>query len=365
MPRPIWWLILNLIVLSTRPQKSGHAYAQVWNQERNEAPLITITRAQAEKLAGAARRRRRSSSTGRCATASRRSATRLEGAARMPAATASSLRRSIRNTAAATTATANDAAFAALATMRWQPAIRTLPPYHDDPVYIDALAERLLARPRRARLRAGDGARLLPRPAAGVSRQGRPLSLPMPEDDAAAARAAAAGRRSGSASSSSRASARAEWLQPYTDVTIAELAKGGAKRLAVIMPGFSADCLETLEEIAIRAAETFRENGGDALRRDPLPQRQRGGHAADRAARPARAGGLGVNAASHARSEFRLDARRLATSLPGDRASAAPIAPTRAKSAYIRRDRPSRAGQGEGEKRCISASIGSSSRSSS
>ena len=86
----------------------------------------------------------------------------------------------------------------------------------------------------------------------------------------------------------------AEWLQPYADVTIAELAKGGTKRLAVIMPGFSADCLETLEEIAIRAAETFRENGGDALRRDPLPQRQPGGHAADRAARAAGTGGLGV-----------------------------------------------------------------------
>ena len=55
----------------------------------------------------------------------------------------------------------------------------------------------------------------------------------------------------------------AEWLQPYTDITIADLAKQGVRRLAVIMPGFSSDCLETLEEIAIRGGETFRENGGE------------------------------------------------------------------------------------------------------
>ena len=77
-------------------------------------------------------------------------------------------------------------------------------------------------------------------------------------------------------------------------MTIAELAREGVRRMAVITPGFSADCLETLEEIAIRAGETFREAGGHAFRRPPLPQRQPGGDAGDRACGAAGADGVGV-----------------------------------------------------------------------
>ena len=150
-------------------------------------------------------------------------------------------------------------------------------------VYIDALAESLLA----GLARLDFEPEIVLASFHGLPRayldKGDPVSLPVPEDGAAAARARSAGRRTGSASSSSRASARAEWLQPYTDVTIAELAKSGIKRLAVIMPGFSADCLETLEEIAIRGRrDVSRERRRRTSPRSPASTTARG-HAADRA----------------------------------------------------------------------------------
>ncbi len=257
--RPVWWLILNGIVLTTRPQKSGHAYSMVWNKQRNEAPLITITRSQAEKLSARlgpdilvdwAMR------YGAPSIASRLAALKEAGADRILVAPL------YPQYAAATTATANDAAFAALAGMRWQPALRTLPPYHDDPAYIAALADSLTAglagldfEPEvviasfhglpREYLDKGDPYHCQCQKTTRLLRE----RLGWPQDRLRIAFQSRFGR--------------AEWLQPYTDVTLAELAKGGVRRLAVITPGFSADCLETLEEIAIRGAETFRENGGE------------------------------------------------------------------------------------------------------
>jgi ferrochelatase len=159
----------------------------------------------------------------------------------------------------ATTATANDAAFAALAKMRWQPAVRTLPPYHDDPAYIGALRrsiegaitalsfrpDALLASfhgmPERT-LKLGDPyhchsvktARLL----------GEALSIPV------------------HMSFQSRFG-RAKWLEPETEATLAKLVREGVRNIAVATPGFSADCLETLEEIAMRAKEAFLAAGGE------------------------------------------------------------------------------------------------------
>jgi ferrochelatase len=163
---------------------------------------------------------------------------------------------------AATTATANDKAFDALKTLRWQPAIRTLPPYFDEDVYIDALARSLEAHVAaldfepevvlasfhglpKDYLTKGDPyychchktTRLL-RDRLGWSETRLPMSFQS---------------RFG----------KAEWLQPYTDATVRELAKSGVKRLAVVMPGFSADCIETLEEIAMQNAEFFHEHGGE------------------------------------------------------------------------------------------------------
>jgi ferrochelatase len=164
--------------------------------------------------------------------------------------------------AAATTATVNDKAFEALAGMRWQPAVRTLPPWYDDPVYIDALAQSIEAslaglsfEPEvvlasfhglpREYLDKGDPYHCQCQKTTRLLRE----KLGWPKERLRTVFQSRFGR--------------AEWLQPYTDVTIAELAKGGVRRLAVVMPGFSADCLETLEEIAIRGGETFHENGGE------------------------------------------------------------------------------------------------------
>lgn len=257
--RPIWWLILNLFVLTTRPQKSGEAYAQVWNNERNEGPLITITRAQAEKLAAAmagevivdwAMR------YGEPAIGDRIRAMKDAGCDRILVAPL------YPQYAAATTATVNDVAFTTLQEMRWQPAIRTLPPYHDDPGYIDALATSLTAtlatlpfEPElvlasyhglpREYLDKGDPYHCHCQKTTRLLRE----KLSWPQEKLRTVFQSRFGR--------------AEWLQPYTDVTIGELAKSGVKRIAVIMPGFSADCLETLEEIAIRGGETFRQHGGE------------------------------------------------------------------------------------------------------
>lgn len=258
--RPFWLTLLNLVILTRRPQASGKAYDEVWNRERNEGPLITTTRAQAEKLATAlapdgihvdwAMR------YGEPGIGARLDAMKAQGCDRILIAPL------YPQYAAATTATVNDEAFAALARMRWQPAIRTLPPYYEDPAYIEALGssltKSLAALPFEPEL-------------VLASYHGVPLEYLLKGDpyhcqcqkttrlmrehlgwDDEQLKTVFQSRFG-----------RAEWLQPYTDKTIEALGDQGVKRLAVIMPGFSADCLETLEEIAIRGAESFRAHGGE------------------------------------------------------------------------------------------------------
>ena len=190
--RSIWWPILNLIILSTRPGRRARDYASIWNKERERGAAEDH-----HPLAGreAGRDLRRPPAT----------ASSVDWAMRYgkPGDRASASRRCCDQGcdrillvplypqyAAATTATACDQAFRALMEMRWQPAMRVAPPYHDDPVYIDAARSLDEARSGRARLRAGGDPRLLPRRAEGISPQGRSLSLPMREDLAAAARGA-------------------------------------------------------------------------------------------------------------------------------------------------------------------------------
>ena len=159
---------------------------------------------------------------------------------------------------AATTASAMDATFAALAAQRWQPALRTLPPYYDDPLYIDALKSNL-----ERQIAALDFTpdRLL------LSFHGMPqrtLELGDPYHchcrKTARLLAEAMGREVDVAFQSRFG--RAKWLEPATDVTLAEYPTHGVKRLAIAAPGFSADCLETLEELGIRGRETFMAAGG-------------------------------------------------------------------------------------------------------
>ena len=198
--------------------------------------------------------------------------------------------------AAATTATACDQAFRALMKMRWQPAVRVAPAWHDDPVYIDALA-----RPRSA----GTSATLDFEPEVliatfhGMPKKyllaGRPLSLPVREDRPAAARGAGLADASAASSRSSRASATTSGCSPTPTRPSRRWPSKGVKSLAMVAPGFTADCLETLEELDVENREIFMQQRRREVRLHPLPQRQRRGHARDRDRGAPRADGLGVS----------------------------------------------------------------------
>jgi ferrochelatase len=160
---------------------------------------------------------------------------------------------------AATTASANDAVFGALARMRHQPALRTLPPYYDDPLYIDALAKNL---ERQLNVLNFEPERLL------LSFHGMPLRTLQLGDpyhchcQKTARLLGEALRRDVDVAFQSKFG-RAKWLEPATDAIIAKYAKEGVKRVAIAAPGFSADCIETLEELGIRGKKTFLAAGGE------------------------------------------------------------------------------------------------------
>ncbi|PTQ13198.1 ferrochelatase [Sphingomonas oleivorans] len=253
IPPILWQPILRGIVLTTRPRKSAHAYQQVWREDGS--PLAAITRAQAAALAerlGESVIVDHAMRYGRPAIAERVAALKDAGCDRILLAPL------YPQYSAATTATANDAAFAALARMRWQPAIRTLPPYYDHPAYIAALKTRVEE----------ELAALNFEPEAIVaSFHGMPqrtLDLGDPyhcQCQATARLLSEALGRELIVSFQSRFGP-AKWLEPATDATLAALAGKGVRKLAIFAPGFSADCLETLEELAIRGREIFQSKGG-------------------------------------------------------------------------------------------------------
>jgi ferrochelatase len=252
IPPLAWQPILRGIILNTRPKKSAHAYQQVWTDAGS--PLAAVTRAQAEALKDTwpgvivdwAMR------YGSPAIGDQLTAMKDAGCDRILIAPL------YPQYCAATTATANDKAFATLAAMRWQPAIRTLPPYHDDPAYIDALAQSV-----RASLAALD----FEPEALIASFHGMPartLELGDPYHCHCQKTARLLGEALGRELIITFQSrfGRARWLEPATDTTLAALPGQGIKRVAIVAPGFSADCLETLEELAIRGRDTYLAAGG-------------------------------------------------------------------------------------------------------
>lgn len=253
LPPALWQPILRGVVLTTRPRKSAHAYGQVWGEEGS--PLAAITKRQARGLQA------RFGDTVLVDHAMRYGNPAIgAGIERLKAAGAERILLAplYPQYCAATTATANDAAFSVLAKMRWQPAIRTLPPYHDDPAYIDALA---------ASLREQLAALPFQPDAVIASFHGMPrrtLELGDPYhchcQKTARLLADALGRELVVVFQSRFGPAK--WLGPALDESLAALPGQGVKRVAVFAPGFSADCLETLEEIAIRGRESFTEAGG-------------------------------------------------------------------------------------------------------
>ena len=257
----IWKFVLNAIILTTRPRRRARDYAKIWNKADNEAPLKTITRAQAQKLAASLEAKgarilvdwaMRYSNP---AIGERIEALMAQGCDRLLVVPL------YPQYAAATTATVADEVLRVLARLRRQPALRIAPPYYDDPVYIEAIASTL-----RASL-AGIGfePELVLASFHGIPKDYAEQGDPYPQQCAETVRLLRA--RLGYDANKLLLTfqsrfGRAEWLTPYTDKTVERLARQGVRNLAVVMPGFSADCLETLEEIAIENADIFRKNGG-------------------------------------------------------------------------------------------------------
>jgi ferrochelatase len=265
--RAIWQPILQGIILSTRPKKSGKLYESIWNRERNESPLRTFTRAQGEKLAIELAKEENihvdwAMRYGQPSVGERLNALKAAGCDRILVFPL------YPQYSATTTATVNDVAFDALQAMRWQPALRTAPPYHDEPVYIDALAESI-----ETHLAGLDFEPEL----VIASYHGLPVSY-FKKGDPYHCHCCKTSRllaeRLGWPAERLVTTFQSrfgpeEWLQPYTDKTIERLAGEGVKRLAVINPGFVSDCLETLEEIAVQNAEIFEHHGGERFSHIP------------------------------------------------------------------------------------------------
>ncbi len=255
LPPILWQPLLRGVVLMTRPRRTAANYAKVWDREADDSPLRIITAAQAVALATAlgdgvivdwAMRYGTPSIPARLQALKDAGCERILIAPLYP------------QYSSATTGTVNDKVFETLMKWRWQPALRTLPPYHDDPLYLDALAATF-----------ADGV-------AGLdfvpdllltSFHGMPRST-LDKGDPYHCQCRKTARLLGDriatplqVSFQSRLG-RAEWLKPYTDVTLAELPKQGVRKLVVMSPGFSADNLETLEEVAMEGRETFLAAGG-------------------------------------------------------------------------------------------------------
>jgi len=253
IPPLVWQPILRGIVLTTRPRKSARAYRMVWTEDGS--PLAAITARQARALDGAFGRQvlvDHAMRYGRPAIGEKIDALMASGCERILIAPL------YPQYCAATTATALDAAFAHLRLLRVQPALRTLPPYHDDPIYIAALKRSL-----QDSLAALDfEPQALVASFHSMPERTRALGDPYYDHCLKTAEllSEALGRELIVAFQSRFG--RAKWLEPATDRVLAGLPASGLTRAAIFAPGFSADCLETLEELAIRGRDTFLAAGG-------------------------------------------------------------------------------------------------------
>lgn len=260
VPRVLWWLILNLIVLTFRPKKSGAAYDKIWDREANDSPLRVISKSQAEKLQARFGDENVIVDFGmRYGNPSTEKALKGLQAAGCDRILLVPL---YPQYSATTTATANDSAFDVLKTLRWQPAIRTAPAYYDDPVYIEKLAQSI-----------DEGVKKLDfEPDLVItSYHGMPKSY-LEKGDPYHCNCFKTTRlvreKLGWATDKLMVTFQSrfgseEWLQPYTDETLEGLPKKGVKKLAILAPAFSVDCLETLEELAMEGRESFEEHGGE------------------------------------------------------------------------------------------------------
>jgi protoporphyrin/coproporphyrin ferrochelatase len=257
----LWKLVLNGIILPLRPRRKARDYQKIWNRDKNESPLKTITRSQAEKLAAIIEPLGKhivvdwAMRYGNPSIASRLEALVARGCERiliMPL---------YPQYAAATTATVCDEVFRFMMRLRKQPALRILPPYYDDPYYIEVLASSLQAELKALPFQPD----VILASYHGMPKQyvlkGDPYEGHCEKTTELLRQRLGVDDKKLMMAFQSRFG-RGAWLQPYTIKTVKQLAKKGVKNLVVLTPGFSADCLETLEEIAVENAHVFKRAGG-------------------------------------------------------------------------------------------------------
>lgn len=255
----LWQPILQGIILSIRPQKSGANYERIWDKEAGDSPLRVIARRQAADL-----QRRLGAGVvvdfamryGKPSTKSRIEALQAAGCTRILLAPL------YPQYSATTTGTANDSAFDALKAMRWQPAIRTLPAYFEQPAYVSALARSIAE---------GVAALDFEPDVVITSYHGMPKEYLEKGDPyhcecfktTRLVREHLGWPKEKLMVTFQSRFGPSEWLQPYTDQTLMALPKQGIKKVAILAPAFSVDCIETLEEIAITGREEFEHAGGE------------------------------------------------------------------------------------------------------
>ena len=261
--RVLWWFILRLLVLPRRPRHSAALYRRIWS--RDGSPLLVISRSQARALE--AELNRHEPERFKVALGMRYGSPSIASAVRELrdwGADRLLLFPLYPQYAGATTGSTYDEVFRQLSMLRYVPALRVVPPYHTHPAYIEALAQSVREE-LTSRSRPPD--RIL------VSFHGIPQEFvdrgdPYASHCEATARslAARAGWENGSylLCYQSR-TGREPWLRPYTDETLAELARTGVRDVMVMCPGFVADCLETIDEIGYVGLEQFRAAGGETL----------------------------------------------------------------------------------------------------
>lgn len=262
-PRWLWLPLLHGIILNTRPRKSAHAYSTIWNREQNESPLKTTTRAQAEALAARfantpavmvtwGMRYGNPSTKHALQSLLDAGCTRVLAIALYP------------QYSATTTAGAYDKLFSIAQTLTRQPTIRTAPAYHDDPLYISALADSV--RSVAEAMHAGDTHYIcsfhgLPKK---YFESGDPYHCYCQKTSRLLREQLGIPKEQWHTCFQSRFGPT-EWLKPYTQTTIEDLAQKGTKHIVVISPGFASDCIETLEELNIGLRETFLAHGGESF----------------------------------------------------------------------------------------------------
>jgi ferrochelatase len=254
----LWQIILNLFILTFRPSKTAHAYKQIWMNETNQSPLRYYTKSQTQKL-----KEKVGNDTviidfamryGNPSIKSKLELLQKEGCERIIVFPL------YPQYAAATTATVCDEVYRNLIKMRWQPSLQTIPHYESEPLFIDALVKSIKKKVSEIKWKPD----LILASYHGIPKKyftkgdpyhcycqkttrlikGKFKDIPI------------------ETTFQSRFGPE-EWLTPYTDKTLEELPNKGKKNVLMICPGFSSDCVETLEEIAIQGKESFIENGGE------------------------------------------------------------------------------------------------------